>query len=160
MIGRYELEETMGVQIGALNVRRNIFINASPSRVWREFNSFEAIAAWFGRGHTLHALDLRLGGECAFSVEIEGERRAYGGKIIVFEPEREMTMEWNWEKPWSWPAPTLVTIRLTPLYDGTLVEIFHHGFERFGIQAADELEGYEQGWRMNHLTALRATIER
>ena len=150
----------MGAQISAFNVRRNIFIEAPPSRVWREFGSFEAIAAWFGRGHTLHALDLRLGGVGAFSVEIEGERRAYGGKIIVLEPERELTMEWNWEKPWSWPKPTLVTIRLTQLYDGTLVEIFHHGFERFGAQAADELEGYEQGWDLKHLLTLRAIVER
>jgi uncharacterized protein YndB with AHSA1/START domain len=108
----------------------------------------------------LHALDVRVGGEGAFSVEIQDERRAYGGSIIVLEPERELTMEWNWEKPWSWPAPTLMTIRLTPLYDGTLVEIFHHGFERFGVQAADELEGYEQGWDIKHLSALRAIIER
>lgn len=150
----------MGVQISALNVRRNIFINAPPARVWREFKSFETIVAWFGLGHTLHTLDVRLGGEGAFSVEIRGERRAFGGKIIVLEPERELTMEWNWEKPWSWSTPTLMTIRLTALYDGTLVEIFHHGFERFGVQAADELEGYEQGWDVKHLSALRAIIER
>ena len=150
----------MGIQIGALNVRRNIFMNAPPSRVWREFGSFEAIAAWFGLGHTLHSLDLRLGGKGAFSVEIEGKPRAYGGAIIVLEPERELTMEWNWEEPWSWPAPTLLTIRLTGVYDGTLVEIFHHGFERFGAAAADELEGYEQGWDVKHLAALRAIVER
>jgi uncharacterized protein YndB with AHSA1/START domain len=150
----------MGVQISSLNVRRSIFINAPPTRVWREFKSFETIAVWFSRGHTLHAIDVRLGGESAFSVEIQGERRAYGGSIIVLEPERELTMEWNWEKPWSWPTPTLMTIRLTALYDGTLVEIFHHGFERFGVQAADELEGYEQGWDMKHLSALRAIVER
>jgi uncharacterized protein YndB with AHSA1/START domain len=150
----------MGIQISALNVRRSIFINAAPARVWREFQSFETITAWFGRGHTLHALDVRVGGEGAFSVEVKGERRGYGGKIIVLDPERELTMEWNWEKPWSWPTPTLLTIRLTALFDGTLVEFFHHGFDRFGVEAADELESYEQGWDVKHLSALRATVER
>ena len=32
----------------------------------------------------------------------------------------------------GWKAPPLVTIRLTPRDDGTLVELFHHGFEATG----------------------------
>ena len=56
--------------------------------------------------------------------------------------------------------PTFVTIRLTALYDGTLVELFHHGFERLGADAANELEGYESGWHTNHLEALRSIVER
>jgi hypothetical protein len=57
-------------------------------------------------------------------------------------------------------VPTLWTIRLTPIYDATLVEIFHHGFERLGVDAADNLEGYESGWDVKHLKALRAIVER
>ena len=59
----------------------------------------------------------------------------------------------------TWPVPTFMTIRLTPLYDATLVEIFHHGFERLGIDAADNLQGYEEGWDIKHLKALRAIVE-
>jgi hypothetical protein len=51
------------------------------------------------------------------------------------------------------------TIRLTPLYGGTLVELFHHGFERLGRDAADNLEGYEEGWTTRHLKSLRKIAE-
>ena len=41
----------------------------------------------------------------------------------------------------------------------TQVEIFHHGFERLGVEAADNLQGYEEGWDIKHLKALRGLIE-
>jgi uncharacterized protein YndB with AHSA1/START domain len=151
----------MGIQISLLHVRRSLLIQASPARVWQEFTSFERISAWLSRGHVLHAFEPRLGGQADFSVEIDGKRQRYGGPVLIWEPEREVTFEINWEPgPLAWPVPTLWTIRLTPLYDGTLVEIFHHGFERLGARAADELEGYEGGWDVKHLKALRAIVER
>ena len=55
--------------------------------------------------------------------------------------------------------PTLWTISLTPLYDGTQVELFHHGFERMGTEAGDLLEGFEEGWDVKHLKALREIVE-
>jgi hypothetical protein len=33
-------EENMGMKIGSLHVRRSILIQAAPSRVWQEFESF------------------------------------------------------------------------------------------------------------------------
>jgi uncharacterized protein YndB with AHSA1/START domain len=149
----------MGIQIGVLNVRRSILIQASPAEVWREFESFDRIAAWLGRGHVLHALEPKLGGHVDLSVEIDGERRHYGGRVLVWEPGRELTFENNWAAPHAWPVPTLWTLRLTPMYDGTQVELFHHGFERLGADAADNLEGYEEGWDVKHLKALRAIVE-
>ncbi len=150
----------MGTEIGLLNVRRSILIQSSPERVWREFQSFESIDAWFGRGHQLHTFDPKLNGKVEMSVEIDGIRRRFGGTVIVCEPEREITFENNWfDVPLTWPVPTFMTIHLTPLYGHTLVEIFHHGFERLGVDAADNLEGYEEGWDIKHLKALRAIIE-
>jgi hypothetical protein len=40
-----------------------------------------------------------------------------------------------------------------------MVKIFYHGFERLGADAADSLEGYEEGWDVKHLKALRAIVE-
>ena len=151
----------MGITISLLNVRRSILIDASPERVWREFASFESIAAWFGRGHELHTFEPRIGGRVEMSVEIDGARRRYGGPVVVYEPSREITFESNWhEAPLRWPVATFMTIRLTPLYEATLAEIFHHGFERLGIDAADNLQGLEEGWDIKHLKALRAIVER
>ena len=149
----------MGMVIGHLNVRRSILIQAPPSRVWEEFESFDRIAAWLNRGHELHTFEPRVGGEVAMSVEIGGERRHYGGTVLIFEPVHEVSFTSQWEPPHSWPVPTIWTIRLTPLYDGTIVEIFHHGFERLGTDAADNLEGYEDGWNIIHLKALRSIVE-
>lgn len=152
-------ESTVGITISLLNVRRSILIKAPPARVWQEFESFERFTAWFGRGHELHRFEPKPGGLVDLSIEMEGKRRHYGGPILVWEPERELTFESNWEGAHAWPVPTFFTIRLTPLYDETLVEIFHHGFERFGAEAAGYLEGYEEGWDMKHLKALRSIVE-
>ena len=149
----------MGISISLLNVRRSILIRAYPARVWREFESFERVAGWFGRGHELHQFEPKLGGRVDMSVEIEAEKRHYGGPIIIWEAERELTFESNWEAPHAWPVPTFFTFRLTALYDETMVELFHHGFERFGADAAGYLEGYEEGWDVKHLKALRSIVE-
>ena len=149
----------MGMKIGSLHVRRSILIQAPPNRVWQEFESFERISSWLNLGHELHEFDPKLGGGVRMSVEIAGERRHYGGSILIFDPEREVSFESQWDEPHNWPVPTFWTIRLTPIYDGTQVEIYHHGFERMGADAASLLEGYEDGWDVRHLQALRSIIE-
>jgi uncharacterized protein YndB with AHSA1/START domain len=153
----------MGLEIGRLAVRRSAFIRAVPARVWREFESEERIRGWLDRGHMLHRIEPRVGGAARFSVEIDGERRYFGGAVLICDAQRELSLESQWEKPWdadySRLPPSYWTFRLTPLYAGTLVEIFHHGFELAGAGAADALEGYEQGWDTKHLLALRAVVE-
>ena len=150
----------MGLTIGLLHVRRSILIQAPPERVWQEFESFERIAKWFGRGHELHRFEPKLGGRVEMSVEIGGAPQHYGGEVIVVEPQRELSFENNWdEAPRRWPVPTFFTFRLTPLYEHTAVEIFHHGFERMGAEAADNLQGFEEGWDLKHLGALRSLLE-
>lgn len=148
----------MGIEISRLHVRRSALLEATPERVWEEFTSFEQLAAWFGRGHTLESYEPRLGGRVRLSVEIDGEKRPYGGSVLVFEPARELSFSNNWEKD-AWPVPTLITIRLSPLYDACLVELFHHGFERLGGDAGAQLQGYEAGWTSHHLDALKAIVE-
>ena len=144
----------MATAIGPLHVRRSIFIQASPTRVWQEFESEERVKGWLNLGHTLHQFEPRIGGRVEMSVEIDGEKRYYGGLVLVYEAEREVSFESQWQAPYAWPVPTFWTIRLTPLYGGTQVEIFHHGFERLGDDAADSLQGYEDGWDIKHLKAL------
>ena len=148
----------MGLEISRLHVRRSSFIQARPDRIWNEFTSFDRFAAWFGRGHKLEAYEPKLGGRILLSVEIEGAKRPFGGSILVFEAERELSFSNNWESD-GWPVPTLITLRLTPLYDACHVELFHHGFERLGSDAGAELQGYESGWHSRHLEALKKIVE-
>ena len=145
--------------IGTLHVRRSIFIQASSARVWQEFDTTERVKNWLNLGHVVHDFECKIGGRVEMSVAYDGEARHYGGTICVFEPEREISFDSQWHPPHSWPVPTFWTIRLTPLYGGTQVEIFHHGFERLGVDAADNLQDYEDGWDIKHLKALRAIVD-
>ena len=150
----------MGATIGSMHVRRSAFVQATPERVWEEFASFERLRQWFGIGHTLHAYEPKLAATVDLSVEIDGTPRHYGGVITVFEPVREVSFDCNWhERSLAWSLPTVWTLRLSASYDGTMVEIFHHGFERLGEAGGTELECYEEGWDNKHLKALRTIIE-
>jgi len=148
----------MGVQISALHVRRSSLIQATAERVWQQFTSFERFSAWFGRGHQLEVYEPQLAGQVLLSIEIDGAKRAFGGRILVFEPARELTFSDNWESE-GWPVPMLITLRLTPLFDACLIELFHHGFEQLGRDAGAELQAYEAGWHSRHLEALKGIVE-
>lgn len=150
----------MGLGVGPLHVRRSAFIAAAPERVWQEFETRERLAAWFGIGHTLERFEPRVGGEVRFFVEVDGVKRSFGGRCLVFEPGRELSYESNWLDDRAWPVPLFHTIRLAPIHSGSGVEVLHHGFERLGADAGAELESYEQGWDNHHLIALRAIVER
>lgn len=149
----------MATVIGPLHVRRSILISASPAEVWRQFETPERVKAWLNLGHTLHKIELQVGGEVELSVEIDGGTRFFGGRVLTFDVEQELTFVADWYPPHAFAVPTFWTLRLSPIYGMTQVELFHHGFERLGADAADHLQGYEQGWDVKHLTALRAIVE-
>ena len=148
----------MGTAIGPLHVRRSILIEACPERVWQEFADAEKIKRWLNQGHQIHELEPQVGGHIRLSVEIDGKQRFFGGEMLIYDPPNEWTFTAQWDPP-EWTVPTLWTFRLTALYGGTLVELFHHGFERLGTEAADNLQGYEAGWDTKHLNTLRHLVE-
>jgi len=149
----------MGMQISLLHVRRSIFINAPKQRVWHEFETTERIFAWLNLGHTVHEFVPEVGGSVRMSVEIDGADAFYGGSVLVYEPEQEISFSSQWDGEMAWDVPTYWTIRLTEMYGGTQVEIFHHGFDQLGAASADNLEGYEDGWNIIHLKALRKIVD-
>ena len=149
----------MGIEIGSLYVRRSILIQAPSARIWDEFQSIDQVRSWLGVGQQVHDFELALGAVVRLSVDIDGEARHFGGRILILDEGKELTFENQWQSPHEWPVPTFWTIRLTPLYAGTLVEMFHHGFERLGTDAADNLQGYEEGWTVKHLKELRNIVE-
>ncbi len=115
--------------------------------------------SWFGTGHTLLNYEPRVGGRVELEVTHEANVLRFGGKIIVFEPGRELTFEDEWIPSQGWDAPSLITIRLTPALGGTLVELFHHALERVGEGAAEQHRGFEAGWGLRQLEALRIAVE-
>jgi uncharacterized protein YndB with AHSA1/START domain len=153
-----------------LRVRRSVLINATPDVVWRAFETKERMGLWWGalagtpqagtsQGQWLDDYEPREGRHIRMSVMMDGARASYGGTIRVFAPSRELTFENDWIPNRGWAAPTFVTLRLTPALAGTLIELFHHGFERTGGDFAATHAGYEQGWGMTQLLALKRYIE-
>ncbi len=153
-----------------LKVRRSIHIAATPQRVWQEFTSKDRMALWWGAiiakpvagtpaGQHLVTYEPKLGGQIVMEVSMNGEPARYGGIIRTFEAGRELAFENDWIPNRGWQAPTCMSVKLTPALDGTLVELFHHGFERTGGNVAAEHAGYEQGWGMTQLNALKRVVE-
>lgn len=139
-------------------------------RVWAEFGSFERMTAWWGftvddpeagtsKGQWLDAYEPRVGGRVRMAVLWDGERAGYGGEIKTFDPGQDLTFENDWIPNRGWIAPTYITLRLTPALGGTLVELFHHGFEQTGGDVGATHAGYEGGWSMLQLTALKRVAE-
>ena len=143
-----------------LTVRRCIHINATPERVWQEFESLERMQAWFGTGHTLLQYEPRAGGWVELEVEAYGQMMRFGGRVVTFEPPRELTFEDDWLPPRNGiTEKVLLTLRLTPDATGTIVELIQHGFERLGDRGAEVHRGHEGGWTIRQLEALRAIVE-
>jgi len=101
----------------------------------------------------------RLGGTIEMSVEVAGERRPYGGPVIAFEPGPEISAAINWHGAHAWPVPMFWTFRLTPLYGGTQVDIFHHGFESWDQTLRTIAKAMRTGGISSTLKALRAIVE-
>jgi uncharacterized protein YndB with AHSA1/START domain len=153
-----------------LKIRRSIHIKAPPALVWNQFTSAERTDRWWGfrsgdpeagtaRGQWLEIYEPEAGGRIEMSVLMDGARVRYGGTIATFAPGAELTFTNDGLPNRGWQAPTLITLRLTPALGGTLVELFHYGFERTGADAATDHAAYEQGWGMTQLMALRSICE-
>ena len=88
---------------------------------------------------------------------IDGKLERFRGEVLSYEPSVEITFEQMWIGSDD-EGPAQVTIRLTALDGGTLVELFHHGYERLGGSIADHLAGYEDGWTVRQVHALRDLV--
>ncbi|OAI40726.1 hypothetical protein AYO38_05295 [bacterium SCGC AG-212-C10] len=151
----------MKTQIGPLHVRRSAWIGAPPERVWPHFESFEAFNAWYGTGHRLIEYEPQVGGMVvthAVADSKPGEALVFSGRVLVCDPPLELTFEQDWLGH-GWLAPAKITMLLTPVNGGTLVEIIHHGFEATSTSPGEELNGFEAGWDNHHVLRLRELVE-
>jgi uncharacterized protein YndB with AHSA1/START domain len=153
--------------IGKLAVRRSIEINATPERVWQEFESAERFRLWYtpAGGVDMPCKHLEFEPRVGGKFETEGYHEwqdgkqtfAFTGRVLTFDPPRELTVEMQRE---GMPAAMLLTFTLTPLDGGrTKAEIIQHGFERFGEAASNLYSAFESGWDMTVPNALRNLVE-
>lgn len=95
-------------------------------------------------------------------LEIDGEWKGssrWGGAIVRWNPPWALTFEDRWMPDIGWDEPMLVTFRLTPYRDGTVVELLVHNIEAIGEQATGTHAGGEGGWSARHLARLKEIIE-
>ena len=88
----------MGTEIGPLSVRRSIWIDAPPTRVWEEFVDLEHMRRWFGTGHTLVRDESRVGADVEVDAgeHLDGEALRFVGRVLVVDPPNELTFEQDW----------------------------------------------------------------
>jgi uncharacterized protein YndB with AHSA1/START domain len=155
-------------QIGKLAVRRSIEIDAPPERVWQELATAERFRLWYtpAGGVEMPCKHLEFEPRVGGKFETEGYHEwqngkqtfAFTGRVLVFDPPRELTVEMRRE---GMHAAMLLTFMLTPLDgDRTKAEIIQHGFERFGDAASNLYNAFESGWDMVVPNALRNLVEK
>ena len=126
-------------------------------RVWEEFEELERMRHVRHRSR-LEKYEARVGAEVETDAgELDGEAIRFSARVVVVDPPHEITLEQDWVGH-GWKGPLLITIRLTSLDGRTLVELFHHGFEVLGADAAENHRGFEGGWTMRQLEALRELV--
>jgi uncharacterized protein YndB with AHSA1/START domain len=124
----------------AASVRRSITVNASPER------AFEVFTAGFGSWWPIDSHHIADAG----AVEAVIEQRAGGrwferapdgsetewGFVTEWEPPRRVLLAWHLTPEYEFdPDPEMaseVEVRFTPQDGGTLVELEHRGFEKYG----------------------------
>ncbi|HEY1351972.1 MAG TPA: SRPBCC domain-containing protein [Ktedonobacteraceae bacterium] len=132
--------------IGRL-IEKELFIKASPERVFRALTEKEELERWFLQKAEI---DLRPGGAIRFEWR-PGVMNV--GKILILDPPRRLSYSWDVQTP----GATTVTFDLTSENDGTRLHVVNTGFGEGG----DWDHYYDlrtDGWGV-HLGNLAAWLE-
>jgi uncharacterized protein YndB with AHSA1/START domain len=128
-------------------LEKDLFIKASPQRVFQALTTKEDLERWF---LVKAELDLRPGGAIRFEW---GPGVVNVGKILVLEPPHRLSYSWEALEP----SPTTITFELIAENDGTRLHLIHTG-----IGEGEDWDNYytavNSGWS-THLKNLAAWLE-
>ena len=139
--------ETMTQQTGRI-IEKEIFIHATPERVFRALTDKADLEAWFVKEATI---DLRVGG----ALRLFWDPESVEGTFLEVDPPHRVVFTWD-ERP-AIAGITTSAFTLTAEGDGTRLHLLHSGF---GSGAAwDHLfENINGGWNVE-LQSLRVWLE-
>jgi uncharacterized protein YndB with AHSA1/START domain len=126
-------------------IRASVVIDAEPSEVYEYFTIAEAMVLWMGQSSSLDPVP---GGE--FAVNVNGV--AVRGHYLVLDPPNRLVFTWGFiGSDVLPPESSTVEVLLTPLGDGTRVEIVHRDLPQA------EASKHASGWR-HFLEQLAKTV--
>jgi len=141
-----------------MQVRLQRVIKAPPEKVWQFVGTEQGLKEWLGPKE----YEPRVGAQIFFDVQHDGHFHM-DGEVVIYDPPRELAFTWRETEVGGepWPAYTTVRVTLEPVAEGTLVTLFHEGFEKLPEAIAHkEYEGYQRGWEMlNDLDQLAERVE-
>lgn len=130
-----------------VTLRLSRVIKARPEKIYKAFLDADALAAWLpphGFVGKMHSYDPRVGGtfRMSFYTVTKSWENTFGGKYIELVPNQKIvhTDKFETDDP-TMQGEMRVTINLTPVPEGTLVEI-----EQAGIPGGPAASGAPYGW--------------
>ena len=130
-------------------IEKEIFIKASPERVFEAFTSSDALANWWSMAES--ELDLRPGGRWRFKWT-SGDQ--VHGIIVEIDPPRRLVMDWDEGEEMN---DTRLTVEFHAENGGTRVRLHDTGYGSGGDWDA-LYDGVTSGWG-KALEGLRAWLE-
>jgi uncharacterized protein YndB with AHSA1/START domain len=124
----------------SISVRRSVTVNATPERAFEVFTA--GFNSWWpiethhiGEADPAEAvIEPRTGGRW-FERGVDGSECDWGF-VTAWEPPHRLLLAWHLTPEYAFdPDPaqaTEVEVRFTATEDGTLVELEHRGFEKYG----------------------------
>ena len=104
-------------QLIGRTLEKELFIKASPERVFQALTTKEDLERWF---LVKAEVDVRPGGAIRFEW---GPDMVEVGNILVYEPPHRLSYTWEAMEP----HPTTITFELTAQNDGTHLRLTHTG---------------------------------
>ena len=130
-----------------VTLRLKRVIKASPEKIYKAFLDPDALAAWLppnGFMARTHAMEARVGGKfrMSFYTANKSWENTFGGEYLELVPNEKIvhTDKFETDDP-SMQGTMTVTIKLTPVEGGTLLEI-----EQAGIPVGPAASGAPYGW--------------
>jgi len=120
-------------------------IAATPEAVFEALTSAEHMSRWCCPDPTADVdieVDLRVGGAFQIKMDVEGGPYTAHGVYREIDPPRRLVYTWDWrEADHRMDVETVVTIELSEVDGGTLMQLTHEGFPSVEAKAA-----HEEGW--------------
>lgn len=123
-------------------IEQTYTIAATPAKVWRALTDPKVIEEWSGA-------------DAEFVPEVGTEYALWDGsicgEIVEVVPRKKLVQTWQ---PDNWTIEdSVVTFTLTPVAEGTRVDLLHENVEDF------DFEGTTEGWDAYYLGAIKRMLE-